>query len=73
LHSNGLDYDPENESQILERESSDDVNQVIMAIDVDNKGAVGCSYYMAREEKLYMLQDVKAGGEAIVDARELSS
>jgi hypothetical protein len=65
-----FDYDPENESQISEREDCDDVNHVIMAIDMNNKGAIGCSYYVARDEKLYMLQDVNAGGEIIMDRRK---
>lgn len=38
-----------------------------MAVDVKGKGNIGCSYYVAREEKLYMMEDVKLGGLEVVD------
>jgi DNA mismatch repair protein MSH5 len=68
-NSNSFNYDPESESQIREREDHDDLNQVIMAIDVNSNGTVGCTYYMAKEEKLHLLQDVKTGGDAVIDSR----
>jgi DNA mismatch repair protein MSH5 len=40
-----------------------------MAVDVRERGTVGCSYYVAREEKLYLMEDVKLGGPEVVDAR----
>ncbi|KAI4256406.1 MAG: hypothetical protein L6R42_006240 [Xanthoria sp. 1 TBL-2021] len=33
-----------------------------MAADLRDRGTVGCAYYIAREEKLYMMQDVNSGG-----------
>lgn len=68
---NGFNYDPESESQIREREDHDDLNQVIMAIDVNSNGTVGCAYYVAREEKLHLLQDIEAGGDTVIDSRQL--
>lgn len=41
-----------------------------MAVDVRERGTVGCSYYVARLEKLYFMEDVKLGGIEIVDACE---
>ena len=38
-----------------------------MAVDVKVRGTVGCSYYVAREEKLYFMEDVKLGGLEVVD------
>lgn len=32
-----------------------------MAIDRQQKGAIGCAYYVARDEKLSCLQDVANG------------
>lgn len=40
-------------------EVNEDLEQVVMAIDCQRKGTVGCAYYSAREEKLYCLQDLK--------------
>jgi DNA mismatch repair protein MSH5 len=42
-------------------EADEDLDQVVMAIDRQQKGAIGCAYYVAREEKLYCLQDVTNG------------
>lgn len=43
------------------------MNEIIMAIDMREKGTVGCAYYIAREEKLYLMQDIKMAGLDIVD------
>jgi DNA mismatch repair protein MSH5 len=42
-------------------EVNEDLEQVVMAIDRQRKGTVGCAYYSAREEKLYCLQDLTNG------------
>lgn len=39
-----------------------------MSINVRERGTVGCAYYVAREEKLYCMEDVKLGGAEIVQA-----
>ena len=49
---------------------ADALNEVIMAVDVRDRGTVGCSYYVARDEKLYFMEDVKLGGVDVVDACE---
>ncbi|KAL8881312.1 MAG: hypothetical protein Q9198_001464 [Flavoplaca austrocitrina] len=38
-----------------------------MAIDLRDRGTVGCAYYIAREEKLYMMQDMSSGGIETVE------
>lgn len=43
--------------------------EVVMAVDVTEKGTVGCAYYVARDEKLYFMEDVKPGGPDVVEAR----
>ena len=62
--------EPENDAAINEREESDALNEIIMAVDVKGRGNVGCSYYVAREEKLYFMEDVKLGGLEVVDVCE---
>lgn len=59
----------EDDANIQDREVDDSLDQVIMAVDMRDKGTVGCCYYVAREEKLYMMDDVKYGGIEVIDAR----
>ncbi|KAL9585794.1 MAG: hypothetical protein Q9212_001307 [Teloschistes hypoglaucus] len=58
----GRENDPERDADIDEREEDDFLNETIMALDLRDRGTVGCAYYIAREEKLHMLEDVKMGG-----------
>lgn len=63
----------EDDAIIQTREVDDSLDQVIMAIDVRDKGTVGCCYYVAKEEKLYLMDDVNYGGIEVIDARRLGS
>ncbi|TVY85141.1 MutS protein-like protein [Lachnellula suecica] len=60
----------ETDAEMQERENADSMNEVIMAIDMKG-GTIGCSYYIAREEKLCLMQDVKFGGLDIIDTLKL--
>ncbi|KAL8810476.1 MAG: hypothetical protein Q9200_002548 [Gallowayella weberi] len=60
-------FAPEPDADINEREEDDSLNEVVMAIDLRDRGTVGCAYYVAREEKLYMMQDVTSGGIEMVE------
>ncbi|KAJ5682222.1 DNA mismatch repair protein MutS core [Penicillium macrosclerotiorum] len=40
----------------------DDLGHVIAAIDMKDSGTVGCAYYSAEEEKMYLLRDIRLGG-----------
>ncbi|TVY50120.1 MutS protein-like protein [Lachnellula occidentalis] len=60
----------ETEAETQQREDADSMNEVIMAIDMKG-GTIGCSYYIAREEKLCMMQDIKYGGLDTVDTLKL--
>lgn len=65
-------YEPEvgeDDANIQEREESDSLDQIIMAIDLRDKGNVGCCYYVAREEILYLIEDVTYGGLEVIDMR----
>lgn len=61
----------ETESEILEREEADSMNEVIMAIDMRGSGVIGCAYYVAREETLFLMQDIKFGDMELVDTLKL--
>lgn len=52
------------------RVTDDDFDDhVIAAIDLKDHGTVGCSYYSAEEEKMYLLGDSRSGDMEIIDAR----
>jgi DNA mismatch repair protein MSH5 len=55
------------EEEMQRLEGDDSLNEVIMAIDMKERGTIGCAYYVAREEKLCMMEDVKLAGLDIVD------
>lgn len=57
-----------------EAEGDDDtLDEVIMAVDLQHRDTVGCCYYVAQDEKLYFMEDVKFGGVDVVDARTSSA
>lgn len=51
-------------------ESSEALEQIVMAIDRQQRGAIGCAYYAAREEKLYCLQDMNNGSLEVIETCE---
>ncbi|KAL8647419.1 MAG: hypothetical protein Q9226_006436 [Calogaya cf. arnoldii] len=67
----GAGFAPEQDADINEREEDDSLNEVVMAVDLRDRGTVGCAYYIAREEKLYMMQDLTSGGIDIVELLKL--
>lgn len=44
------------------------LNEIVMAVNLTDRGTVGCAYYVARDEKLYFMEDVRLGGADTVDA-----
>ena len=48
------------------------LSEVIMAVSLTDRSTVGCAYYIARNEKLYFMEDVQIGGPDVIDAREYS-
>jgi DNA mismatch repair protein MSH5 len=70
LPSTTTQVDHPDQDASYSRESEDDpehFNEVIMAVDMRERGTVGCCYYFAREEKLFLMEDLKLGGVDIVD------
>ncbi|KAJ5827148.1 DNA mismatch repair protein MutS core [Penicillium robsamsonii] len=50
------------------RVTDDDFDHVIAAIDMKDHGTVGCSYYSAEEEKMYLLGDSRSGDIETIEA-----
>jgi DNA mismatch repair protein MSH5 len=61
----------ESEEEIEDRENADALNEIIMAIDMRDRDTLGCAYYVARDEKLFLMEDVKLAGLDIVDTLKL--
>ncbi len=61
----------EPDAEIQAREDSDAMNEVIMAVEMRDRGTIGCAYYIAREEKLCLIEDIKMAGLNIIDTLKL--
>ena len=55
-------------SGLYEQSIDDELDQVIVAVDMRESGTVGCSYYSAQEEKLYLLGDLRYSSTEIIDS-----
>lgn len=62
---------PEADDEIREREDADALNEIILAVDMRERGTLGCAYYVAREEKLFVMADLKLAGLDVVDTLKL--
>lgn len=51
----------------------DELNEVVMAVDMRERGAVGCAYYVAQSESFYFMDDFKLGGVDIIDMCKISN
>ncbi|KFY27431.1 hypothetical protein V493_03503 [Pseudogymnoascus sp. VKM F-4281 (FW-2241)] len=61
----------ESEAEVQDREDADALNEIILSIDMRDRGTLGCAYYIAREEKLFLMEDIKLSGLDIVDTLKL--
>ena len=41
-----------------------------MAVDIRERGMVGCAYYISREETLFCMEDLSGGGLDVLDTCE---
>jgi hypothetical protein len=44
-------------------------DEIVMAIDMREQQTIGCAYYTASEEKLYLMQDCKFADLTLFDTR----
>ncbi|KAL9011247.1 MAG: hypothetical protein Q9173_003891 [Seirophora scorigena] len=61
---------PEQDGDVDEREDDDSLNEVIMAVDLRDRGTIGCAYYVGREEKIYMMEDIRFGGTQFIETSD---
>ncbi|KAK8048556.1 dna mismatch repair protein msh5 protein [Apiospora phragmitis] len=48
-------------------DDADALNEVILALDMKKNGDLGCAYYIASEEALFLMEDVSTAGPEIVE------
>lgn len=64
----------ETQHEAVDSESfiDDDLGHVIVAFDIKDYGTVGCAYYSAEHEKMYLLSDSRSGGMETINTRMFS-
>lgn len=72
LPENGI-RSTSNAHEIEQDPDADDLNEVVMAVNMRERGTVGCAYYLARQETLYVMEDVQLGSVEVVEARKWRS
>ncbi|CAN9167596.1 unnamed protein product [Alternaria alternata] len=60
--------DTPSEARNEAEENDDTLIEVIMAVDLTPRGTVGCCYYVARDEKLYFMEDIQCGDVDVIEA-----
>jgi DNA mismatch repair protein MSH5 len=63
-----LSRNDEQSAAVDEDNTDETLDNVIMAIDMKEHGTVGCAYYVAREERLFCMEDIVHGGIDTVEA-----
>jgi DNA mismatch repair protein MSH5 len=49
-------------------QDDDTLNEVVMSVDMTPRQTVGCCYYVARDEKLFFMEDIQLGDADVVEA-----
>ena len=53
-----------------ELQEAENLELVVMAVDIRDRGRVGCAYYVAREERLFCMEEVRAGDDSLIQTRK---
>ncbi|KAI1104166.1 muts domain V-domain-containing protein [Jackrogersella minutella] len=61
------DDDDSHADDVLSNEDADALGEIIMAIDMKDNGNLGCAYYIAIDEALFLLEDVAMSGIDLVE------
>ena len=57
---------------VIEGEQGEDSDpaEVIMCVDMRERGTVGCCYYESSTSSLHLVEDIRCGGLEVIDTRE---
>ena len=64
------EHDRDREAEGQEQVENESIDQIVMAVDMRDEGTVGCCYYLAARETIYLMVDIKSAGVDIVDLRK---
>jgi DNA mismatch repair protein MSH5 len=53
---------------VAQNERDDTLNEIIMAVDLSPGATIGCCYYVARDEKMFFMEDIQMSDVDVVDA-----
>ena len=53
-----------------EQEADSDTDEVIMCVDMRERGTVGCCYYESSTGSLHLVEDIQCGGLEVIDTSE---
>jgi DNA mismatch repair protein MSH5 len=53
--------------EVDEDYTDETLDNVVMAVDMKECGVVGCAYYVAREERLFCMEEIVNGGKDVVE------
>ena len=65
-----LQNDEQNTVVVVEDDTDETLDNVVMAIDMKERGTVGCAYYVAREERMFCMEDIVHGGGDVMETRQ---
>ena len=51
-------------------EDDERLELIVMAVDVRERGTIGCAYYIAREERLFCMEEIRGGSDSLLQTRE---
>ncbi|OAL67108.1 DNA mismatch repair protein Msh5 [Trichophyton rubrum] len=71
LPSNTLPHSQVSTQEERLDDDDEELCKVVMAVDMKDQGTIGCSYYSAQEEKLYVMEDIVYGGYGVIDILKL--
>ena len=54
-------------AEVQEQVMDESMDDVVMAVDMRDKGTVGCCYYLAARETIFLMVDIKSAGLDIID------
>ena len=54
----------------IDDDYNEELEHVVVAIDMKERGAAGCAYYVAREERLFCMEDVAINGKDVLEMRK---
>lgn len=58
-----------NQPNLILRMEMEDQEHILMALDIKERGAVGCAYY--KDETLFCMDDIKIGGLSMIETLKL--